>query len=249
MAQLKEDGVSGKSNKEEYAPQADIANVVITVDGPAGAGKSTVSKLLAEKLHILYLDTGAMYRAVALECKREGVDIEESEKLKKLCTRLDLALKSEGQESKVFIGNEDVSLAIRSREIDMLSSKISAKQEVREAMTRLQRKIASGGGIVAEGRDMGTVVFPRANFKFFITASAVVRAERRYRERLERGENISRAEIEQELRKRDHQDCTRAIAPLVPAKDAVIIDTTNLSPGQVVQQMLEIIKHGKHMDP
>jgi len=96
---------------------------------------------------------------------------------------------------------------------------------------------------------MGTVVFPRANFKFFITASAVVRAERRYRERLERGENISRAEIEQELRKRDHQDCTRAIAPLVPAKDAVIIDTTNLSPGQVVQQMLEIIKHGKHMDP
>ncbi|MGD2124702.1 MAG: (d)CMP kinase [Desulfobacteraceae bacterium] len=218
---------------------------IITVDGPAGAGKSTVSRLLAKKLQIFYLDTGAMYRAVALQAKREGIDIDDTERLAELCRNLDLHFKTVGEENRLFIGNKDISLAIRSPEMDMLSSRISAVKEVREAMTELQRKIGREGGVVAEGRDMGTVVFPDADHKFFMTALAEVRAERRYLERMNRGESVSRAEVEIELRKRDDQDANRAIAPLLIAEDAKVIDTSALSPDQVVEIVLTEIKDGR----
>ena len=133
---------------------------------------------------------------------------------------LDLKFETDGEDTKLYLGKEDVSLAIRSPEMDMLSSGISAIKEVRKAMTELQRKIGKGRALVAEGRDMGTVVFPNADHKFFITASPEVRAERRYKERISRGESISKSELERELRKRDHQDETRSIAPLTPAEDA-----------------------------
>jgi len=218
---------------------------IITIDGPAGSGKSTVSRLLAGRLKVQYLDTGAMYRAVAFQAKREGIDLKDREKISRLCGDLDLHFKTLDGTTRLFVGAEDISASIRSPEMDMLSSAISAIKEVREAMTLLQRKMAGeGGGVVAEGRDMGTVVFPDADYKFFINADPKTRAGRRYRERLERGESVSRGEVEKELRKRDDQDMTRALAPLVPAKDAKIIDTTNLTVEDVVEKMVRSMERG-----
>ena len=214
---------------------------VITVDGPAGSGKSTVSILVAKRLGFFYLDTGAMYRAVALQAKRKGVDPDDGDALGALCRDLDLRFVEEEKGTVLYLGEEDISLAIRSPEMDMLSSRISAVAEVRRAMTGLQRKMASRGGVVAEGRDMGTIVFPDAAHKFYLTASPGVRAKRRYQERIERGENVSMAEVEKDLKKRDEQDSTRALAPLRPAEDALIIDTDTLSIGQIVHRIYRAV--------
>ena len=219
---------------------------IITIDGPAGSGKSTISLLLAKKLGLLYLDTGAMYRAVALSALRKGVDLRDAAVLREMCRDIDINFRSAGDNYRVYIGAEDISDEIRRPEIDMLSSKISAIKEVRDAMTGLQRRIGMKGGIVAEGRDMGTVVFPDADHKFFLTASSDIRAERRYKERVDRGECIPMEQVETELKKRDEQDRTRIIAPLKPAVDAIIIDTTALGINEVVDEMLgRIGKKGK----
>lgn len=218
-------------------------NKIITIDGPAGAGKSTVSRLLAKKINFFYLDTGAMYRAVAFQAVREGVDLSDGKVLRKLCKNLDLNFRAEGNFNKLYMGKEDISLAIRDPEMDMLSSRVSAIKEVREAMTELQRKIGREGGLVAEGRDMGTVVFSDADYKFFITASPKVRAERRYKERISRGESVSMADVERDIRERDDQDKKRSIAPLRPAEDAKIIDSTRLNPDQIVEIILMSIKN------
>jgi len=143
------------------------------------------------------------------------------------------------------MGEEDISREIRRPQMDLLSSRISVIREVRDAMTEFQRKIGERGRIVAEGRDMGTVVFPDAEHKFFVTASLEIRAERRYRERVDRGENVSRTDVEKELKQRDVQDTTRSIAPLRPAEDAIIIDNSALSPEQVVEEILMKMKKGK----
>jgi len=216
--------------------------LLITVDGPAGGGKSTVSRLLAAALGVFYLDTGAMYRAVALQARRTGVDPKDGKRLARLCSEMELHFEDVNGAASLFVGREDISLAIRSPEMDLLSSRISAVREVREAMTEMQRRIGREGGLVAEGRDMGTVVFPNADVKFFLTAAPEIRVERRYRERIHRGEGISREEVEKELTRRDEQDMKRTLAPLVPAEDAVILDTTILNPEQVVQFMLGRIR-------
>jgi cytidylate kinase len=219
---------------------------IITIDGPAGAGKSTISLLLAKKLGFLYLDTGAMYRAVALSALRKGIDLSDAAALREMCRDIDINFRSTGDNYRVYIGAEDISDEIRRSEIDMLSSKISAIKEVRDAMTGLQRRVGMKGGIVAEGRDMGTVVFPDADHKFFLMASPDIRAERRYKERVDRGECISMEQVEMELKKRDVQDTTRIIAPLRPAVDAIIIDTTTLDINEVVEEILgRIGKKGK----
>lgn len=211
---------------------------IITIDGPAGSGKSTVSRLVSKRLKRLYLDTGAMYRAVAYQARRKGVDPFDGRGLKSLCQDLDLRFETEGDAFRLYLGDEDISLAIRTPEMDMLSSSISAVREVREAMTRLQRKVGRGADLVAEGRDMGTVVFPEAAHKFFLTAEPEVRADRRFRERRERGESPARADVHREIRERDRQDEGRALAPLRPAEDATVIDTTRLTPDQVAEMIV-----------
>jgi cytidylate kinase len=182
-----------------------------------------------------------MYRAVALSAFRKKIDFSDIAALHEMYRDIDINFRSTDDNYRVYIGAEDISDEIRRPEIDMLSSKISAIKEVREAMTGLQRRIGRKGGIVAEGRDMGTVVFPDADHKFFLTASPEIRAGRRYKERLDRGEYISMEQVETDLKKRDEQDRTRVIAPLRPALDAIIIDTTTLGIDEVVEELLERI--------
>lgn len=218
-----------------------MKKLVIAIDGPAGSGKSTVSRLIAKRLGILYLDTGAMYRAAALQAKRTGIDFSDGAGLLRMCMGLDLCFIPDNGGQRILLGNKDISSDIRSPEMDMLSSRISAVREVREAMTLLQRRFAMTGALVAEGRDMGTVVFPDADYKFFVTASVSERARRRYLERCGRGESISIEKVEEDLKKRDAQDSERAIAPLRPAQDAEIIDTTGIKIEQVVEDILKKI--------
>jgi cytidylate kinase len=216
---------------------------IITIDGPAGAGKSTVSRQLATNLGFLYLDTGAMYRAVALQAERVGVNVDHAEGVRALCQALELRFETVAGENRLYVGQEDISAAIRSPRMDLLSSRISAIKEVREAMTELQRRIGENAhGLVAEGRDMGTVVFKDAEFKFYVTASQAVRAERRYNERKERGESPSRADVEREIEQRDDQDTNRAIAPLRPAEDAIRIDSSKLTRAEVLDVMLSYVR-------
>jgi len=213
---------------------------VITIDGPAGSGKSTISRLLAAGIGYAYLDTGAMYRAIALAAKRETVSPENRSGLMRLCENLNLRFVPDQDPPRLLMGNEDITEKIRNPEMDMLSSSISTVKEVREAMCRLQREMACRvqKGLVAEGRDMGTVVFPKAKLKFLLTASLEERASRRHLELLARGKLIEKSEVMESLRERDHQDETRALAPLKRAHDAILLDSTGMSIKEVVESML-----------
>ena len=215
---------------------------IITIDGPAGAGKSTVSKLLARRLNYFYLDTGAMYRAVALRAQKEGVDPNDEGALEKLCQRLEISFQEDREGQRVLCQGEDVTERIRDPEIGWLASTVSMKRPVREALVRMQRKIGSWGKIIAEGRDTGTVVFPRAKYKFFLSADPQERARRRCRELAARGLAANLKEIEREMKERDEQDSSRQLAPLRPAADARAINSTGLTPEEVVERMLEIIR-------
>jgi cytidylate kinase len=216
---------------------------IITIDGPGGSGKSTVAKLMAKKLNFLYLDTGAMYRGVALAALRKGIPFDQETPLSDLCQTIDLRFEHTEGADRLLLNGEDVSQAIRSPEMDIASSAVSAVKTVRLAMTDLQRRLAQDLNVVAEGRDMGTVVFPDATHKFFLTARPEVRARRRYRERRARGEEVSFEEVASLLAKRDQQDASRELAPLKPAEDAVIIDSSNLEPMGVVREMMAHVKH------
>lgn len=215
---------------------------IITIDGPAGAGKSTISKLLAARLCFICLDTGALYRAVAYRLKGDGWN-GETENIRDLSLALKVSLlRDEAGKVRVIAGGEDVSEKIRTEEIGLLASKISAIPRIREGLLGVQREFGTAGGIVAEGRDMGTVVFPDAEVKFFLDASPRERAKRRYSELVGKGEQANLSEIENDLQRRDRQDRERAIAPLVIPADAVVVDSSNRSIPQVVDFMISVVE-------
>ncbi len=218
---------------------------IIAIDGPASSGKSTTAKELAKSLEYVYLDTGAMYRACGLQAFRENISLDDIDSLTNMMKNIKVEIKYSLPNNIVLLNGEDVSQAIREPQIGKLASDISAIGVVRQGMTSLQRKLGQAKGIVMDGRDIGTVVFPHAEYKFFMVADLDERAQRRYLEEKAKGSQKSFAEVKEELAQRDYNDSHRAIAPLKQADDAIVIDSTKLSIQQQVEKILELIKVGK----
>jgi len=216
--------------------------VIVAIDGPSGAGKSSLTKLLAQRLGYIHIDTGAMFRAVALMASRAGIACEDDAGLTELCRGLAISFRRDGAGSRVLVNGEDVSGSIRTEEIGLLTSCISARKPVRDALLAMQRQMGETGGVILEGRDIGTVVFPDAEVKFFLSASAEERGRRRYLELKERGEQVTLEEIVEKVVLRDRQDESREHAPLKKAEDAVTIDSTRLSIAEVLEIMERTVR-------
>ena len=220
----------------------DITEVInIAVDGPAGSGKSTVCKEVAKRLNILYLDTGAMYRAVALKCVREKADYAEKDAVMHVSDKLDLKIEYKDGKQITLLDGEDVSDLIRTPQISLLASYVSAYGFVRNKMVEIQRKLAQKTSCILDGRDIGTNVLPDCRFKFFLTASPEIRAKRRFAEDKAKGGNQTFEEVLKEINERDFQDKNRAIAPLTQAADAIVVDTSDMSVEEVVETIINKI--------
>ncbi len=214
----------------------------IAIDGPAGAGKSTIARQLAAKLGYIYVDTGALYRAVGVNAMRKGMDTKNAQQVTSILNDTKVSLRFVDGEQRVFLGEEDVSLAIRTPEASMAASNVSAIPAVREFLFDLQRNIAKENDCLMDGRDIGTVVLPEAQVKIFLTAAAEVRAKRRYDELLAKGMKAEYNEVLEEMIQRDYQDSHRAIAPLKQADDAVLVDTSEMNLEQVLEALETIVK-------
>lgn len=214
----------------------------IALDGPCGGGKSTVADILAKELDVLHLDTGAMYRACALAALKRKIDCLDEVAVSSFIEDIDLVIRYENGKQKTILDGEDVSEKIRANEVSMMSSNVSSLQSVRRKMVEMQREVAKLNDCILDGRDIGTVVLPDANYKFYVTATPEVRAERRYKELLSKGQQVDYDALLAEVNQRDYNDSHRAISPLKQAKDAIVIDTTDLSVSEVVDKIMNIIK-------
>ena len=214
-----------------------MEKLLITIDGPAGAGKTTVSRALADRLGYRYIDTGALYRGMALAVQSRGIDPENDDDLKRLCSDLNLTFVRNNEGLSLYLNGENISDRIRTAEITMLASAVSARPVVREFLLDVQKNLGRQKAAVFEGRDMGTVVFPDADVKFFLDASTHTRALRRFEEqKLQSSQTLD--EVERDIQRRDRNDSTREVAPLKPAPDAIIIDSTELTAEAVVDLMV-----------
>lgn len=216
--------------------------ITIAIDGPSGSGKSTVAKRLSKLLNILFLDTGAMYRATALKAISLGIDTLNEEKVSEFIDNIDLTIKYSEGVQHTFLDGKDVSDAIREPQVSMAASNISSLKCVRLKMVELQRKIAGQTSCVLDGRDIGSFVLPGADFKFYLTAAVNVRAERRYKELKEKGFNVDLQALQKEIEQRDYNDSHRDFAPLTQARDAIYIDTSDLSIDEVTDKILSVIR-------
>lgn len=218
-----------------------MGNVSVAIDGPVGAGKSTIARAAAKKLGYIYCDTGALYRAVALHCVRSGADLSSPSEIAEKLPSAKAEIRLIDGVQRVFLNGEDVSDLIRTPEVSMAASAVSAVPEVRAALLDIQRNIAAENSVIMDGRDIGTVVLPNANVKIFLTAAAEIRAKRRYDELCAKGESVTFEEVLNDLNKRDYNDTHRDIAPLKQAEDAVLADTSGMDFAQSVQLVCDII--------
>ncbi|MDD6309186.1 MAG: (d)CMP kinase [Clostridia bacterium] len=216
-------------------------NMKIAIDGPGGAGKSTIAKAAAKALGLIYIDTGAMYRAVALYAIRKGVNTE-TEAVDALLPEVEITIQHEGDTQRIYLCGEDVSDQIRTPEISVGASKVAVRPAVRLKLVELQRALAKTNNVIMDGRDIGTYVLPDADLKIFLVADEQERARRRYKELLEKGEKCSFDEVLLDLQFRDKNDASRAFAPLKQAEDAVLLDSTTLSLAETVERVITMIK-------
>lgn len=215
---------------------------VVAVDGPAGSGKGTVTKLIAEKMNLVSIDTGAMYRCVALDCLNKGINYTNVEGIKKIIENIKIELKKENNVQKVYLNGKDVSSEIRLTKVDEVVAKFAAIKIVRDKVTPIQREMGKTQKIIMEGRDIGTVVFPNADVKIFLDCSVEERAKRRYKQNIEQGIKCSYEEVLQGIIERNKLETEREISPLIKAEDAIYIDSSNLSIEEVTNKIIEIIK-------
>jgi CMP/dCMP kinase len=218
---------------------------IIAIDGPVGSGKSTLARRVAELMGYIYIDTGAMYRALALKALRLGISLDADAELEALAqlTRIDLRADGNGTQ-RIVLDDEDVTTAIRTPEVSQAASKVAVNAGVRHVLVAEQRRAGIAGGVVMEGRDIGSVVFPEAELKIFLTASPETRAQRRWREHEQKGDQIDLARTLDEIRERDKRDVGRATSPLVRAADAVVVDSTAMEPGDVAKLVVMLAKDG-----
>lgn len=212
--------------------------MIVTIDGPAGTGKTTIARLIAERLKFRYFDTGAMYRALTYQIIQEQVDLNNHAQLAAFLEKFKFDIKDVDQAKRYFVDGHDVTELIRTPHVTQKVSEVSAHPEIRRSLVAMQREFGNGKNAVFEGRDMGTTVFPKAEFKFFLTARPAVRAERRYLEFKEKKMPTNQEEVLQELLERDHFDSTREVSPLKTADDAQVIDTSDMTIEQVINEIL-----------
>ena len=214
----------------------------IAIDGPAGAGKSTIARKVAEKLSFLYVDTGAMYRAIAVYFLRNGLDPAKEEDVKQVCEKADISIAYKEKEQRIYLNQEDITGLLRTEETGKMASLSSAHPLVREKLLETQRELARKNSVVMDGRDIGTKVLPEAEVKIYLTASVHTRALRRYQELKEKGIDCQLSEIEKDIEDRDYRDMNRPVSPLRQAEDAVLVDSSEMTIPQVLDQILEICK-------
>lgn len=213
---------------------------IVAIDGPAGAGKGTITKLVGEKLGLINIDTGATFRCVTLNMLQEQIDIQEEDKIKEMLDKINIKMEPNG---KIFLNGEDVTRRIRENDVNNFVSPVSVLPIVRNKLLEVQRSIAEGKNVIMEGRDIGTVVFPNADVKIYLDATAEERAKRRVLQNQEKGIESSYEEVLEGIKDRDKRDSTRKIAPLKKAEDAIYVDSTNLSIEQVVEKIIQIIEN------